>query len=183
VSKLTKKDYEVLEKYVDFAKAGAPEEALKKAIIAVYDYSLTDPNLSSKVWSRKKNIVKTEKLAELFALAGVDKLKVANKLSELLEAKSTIVFHGKIMKNEDGSNVEIPDNRTQLSAATLASNILGINQKNQTVDISRQINNLVVFMEDVDSARKRVASDEQAKEVIQEDYKVTGTLGEEGGLD
>ena len=172
-SKLTKKDYEVLEEYTVQTQNGEPEKALRNAIIKVYNYDLTDPNLASKIWQRKKNIVKTDKMAELFAMAGVDKLAVASKIASLLDAKTPVVFHGKVQKDEDGNAVEVPDNRVQLSAATLASNILGINQKQQAVDISKQINNLIVLLEDPESARKRVIAEKQENEVIQEDYKVT----------
>lgn len=173
-SRLTVKDMLVVNEYtknLQIIKDGAL--ALKKAIIKVYGYDENDPNLAQKVWQKKKNLTKTDRMAELFACAGVDKPYLASKLKQLLEAESPVIYRGQISKDKEGNSIIIPDNRVQLQALSLLANILGVVQKGTSVDLSKEVNNLIVFVEDETSARRRVEEDvSRQQEIIQKSYTV-----------
>lgn len=171
-NQLTRKDLEVLYKYTDLLQKKVPN-AMKKAIMAVYEYAADDPYLSQKVWQRKRALLQAEKTHELFATAGVSKLEIAHKLKELMEAENPVVYKGQISKDENGNIVTVPDHQTQIRAVGYAANILGLEQKQQTADLSRQPRNLIVIVEDETSARRRVAQANE-RQVKQESYTVTG---------
>ena len=164
-------DFIILDKYTELAKTGI-SDPLGKAIVAICKYDPKDKWLPQKVWQKKQRLKKWEKANEVFGLVGIDKLKVATKLKELMDAEAPVVFHGKVMKDEDGKTVKVPDLKVQLATTALASNILGITQKQKSVDIERQVNNLIVFVEDKESARKRIREEDQAHEVIKKSYEV-----------
>lgn len=175
--KLNSNDYKVLERYAKLLEMGVANP-MKKAIIEVYEYDKDDPSLPQKVWQRKRRLAKTEKLNELFAVAGVDKLKIAAKIASLMDAETPVVFHGKVMKDEKDEIVTVPELKVQLAAVTLASNIMGITQKQKSTDIGQQVNNLVVFIEDEKDARKRIAEEDAAHEVIKKSYEIKDEIEE-----
>ena len=171
-SKLTKKDLDVLYEYAHLQQEKVPY-AMKRAIMKVYGYSVDDPYLAQKVWSRKKALLKSERVHELFLTAGVDKLEVAHKIKELMDAENPIIYKGQISTDENGDPITIPDLRTQLAATGLAANVLGLQQKQTSVDLSKRQSNLIVIVEDKKSARERIEQAVQAtKAVVQESYTV-----------
>jgi hypothetical protein len=178
---LTKKDYEVLNEFANqlsIVKDGGL--ALKKAIMKVYDYKENDKYLAQKIAQRRKSLVKTQKYDELFALVGVDKPYIAAKLKQLMEAENPVVYRGKVSKDEKGNVVTVPDNRVQLQATALAANIVGLIQKGTSIDLSREQNNLIVFVEDEESARRTIEENlRKQSEIIKKSYKVEAEIGEE----
>ena len=178
--RLTRKDYEVLEAYAVLAQSGA-KDPLRQAIIDVYDYEEGSKGLSAKIYNRKRSLTQTKRVAEIFEMAGIDKLKIANKLAELMEAKNPIVFHGEIKKDKDGEPITVPDLRVQLGAIGLVANIAGITQKQRSTDIGKQTNNLFVFVEDSEDARKRIEAIDRESEIIKEGYIVEEPLNAEDG--
>jgi hypothetical protein len=137
-----------------------------------YGYSETDPYLSNKISLIKKRVLKMS-VARVMESAGIDKMTVATKLKALMDADATIVYNGQISKDKDGNVVKIPDNRIRLAATTLVSNMMGLIPNGPTADIHKQTtNNLIVFIEDEVSARKRVESDKTGQEILAKSYRV-----------
>lgn len=143
------------------------------AIMSIYGYKDGDPYLSAKVSHVKKNVLRTP-IAKVFESAGVDKVTVAAKLKELLEAEDYMYQGGKVVTGSDGNPIKRKDFKTQLSATALVANILGLLQKGASVDVHKQTNNLIVMVEDEVSARARVDEDTKRNEIISKSYRVEG---------
>lgn len=180
--KLNNNDFRVLDKYAEFARDGKANP-MNRALIEVFEYDPKDKYLSQKLWQKKQRLRRWDKANKIFAAVGVDKFAVAAKIKDLMNAKAPVIFHGKVMKDEDGKVVVVPELKVQMAATALASNILGITQKQKSVDIEKQVNNnLIVFVEsdedakkrikDEANARKRIKEEDVAHEVVQQSYEV-----------
>jgi len=167
--RMTSKDLQVIERAVRYAEA-REHRPFRKAIMEIYGYTPDDPYLASKVSRIKRKLEGRLRDSEVFDIHRIDKFRIAAKLDQLLDAKQKVVRNGKVV-------TEIEDNRTQLDALKIAANILGLSQRKGGIDIGKQVNNIIVQMESVEDARKRVKAAVSENEYIEKNYTVEEAPG------
>lgn len=135
-----------LETISDQFPKGNRTEAYRK----VYGIKETDTpekisKKASKVWNR---IIGNEELKEVFKKFGLDAPMVAAQITTGLKATKPLVYQGKIMKDEEGNPIELPDNQMRTAILLLLTNILGFQQKHNAGNIMVQNNRLIVYVHD-----------------------------------
>lgn len=148
-----------------------------KAIMRAYGYSKDEKDLSQKIYQAKKTILKKAELQEILSSIGIDNVTVGRGLRQLIDADKPIIYRGRLAKDEKGNTIELPDWGARYNGLKLAADMLGMVQKQQSFDIVRQQNNLIVYVESEKDAKKRVHESkekQQSVEVGNEAYSVEG---------
>jgi len=164
------KDMLILDRYADLLKED-PVNALKRAIMEVYEYGEGDKYLSSKVSQIKKRL-HVVPLADVCAAQGITKHTIAAKVRELMDANDPVIYQGKVALDEKEKPLTTPNRRAQVQGTQMAANMLGLIQRGQPVEIDQQTVNFMVIMETEEDARKRVAKDDAEHETVTKSYEV-----------